>query len=90
MRHTAIYEYCFILSKGRPNHIQVIMDKPNKNAGKMYCKGGGRTVDGERILKNKERGTFITPEYGARTTIWECTNAHKDRRRFEIEPTLHY
>ena len=94
VRHTAVYEYVFILSKGRPNHVQLIQDKPNKGFGKAYVKGGGRDVDGTRIGRSKDKKKYITPEFGVRTNIWLMGNTHKDKRAYEhpalMPPELAY
>ena len=83
LRHSNVYEYCFILSKGRPNAINLIVDKPNKGAGKYYVKGGGRTVDGERIGRSKDKEKYLTPDFGVRTNLWKYTNTHSDKEAYE-------
>ena len=83
LRHSNVYEYCFILSKGRPKAINLIVDKPNKGAGKYYVKGGGRSVDGERIGRSKDKAKYLTPEFGVRTNLWTYTNTHSDKEAYE-------
>ncbi|MDO8610084.1 MAG: site-specific DNA-methyltransferase [bacterium] len=64
------FEYMFILSKGKPNIINLIKDKPNSNAGKPahWGKITYRQKDGSL----KEMGeNYITPEFGVRTNIWK-------------------
>jgi site-specific DNA-methyltransferase (adenine-specific) len=83
LRHSNIYEYCFILSKGRPNTTTLLVDKPNKGAGKAYVKGGGRKTTGERVGRSKDKKTYLTPEFGVRTNIWTYTNTHTNRDCYE-------
>ena len=83
LRHSNVYEYCFVLSKHRPNTINLIVDKPNKGAGKLYVKGGGRKTTGERIGRSKDKDKYLTPEFGVRTNIWTYTNSHPNREVYE-------
>ncbi|AFD02662.1 putative N6A methyltransferase [Synechococcus phage S-MbCM6] len=74
VRYTQIFEYCFILSKGKPKTINLIQDKKNKWAG--------YTSFGNAVTRKKD-GTFNDPgkksnairEYGVRTNIWKIKNS---------------
>ena len=56
VRYTQIFEYMFILSKGKPNAVNLIVDKPNKWAG--YKDFSGK-------LKNP------VPDFSPRNNIWK-------------------
>ena len=82
LRHSNIYEYVFILSKGRPKSIHLIRDKPNKCAGQSFWKSGGRNTDGTILGRDKTKEKQVTPEFGIRTNIWLSHNVHKDNRLY--------
>lgn len=56
VRYTQIFEFMFVLSKGKPKTVNLICDKPNKWAGWKDFSGK---------LKNP------VPEYSPRTNIWK-------------------
>ena len=60
------FEYMFVFSKGKPNTINLICDRKNKDA-REGDNGTTRLVDG--TLKNVSRGGY--GEYGRRTNVWE-------------------
>lgn len=74
VRYTQIFEYCFILSKGKPKTINLIQDKKNKWAG--------YTSFGNAVTRKKD-GTFNDPgkksneirEWGVRNNIWKIKNS---------------
>jgi site-specific DNA-methyltransferase (adenine-specific) len=69
LRYSDVTEYVFIMSKGRPNTINLLRDKPNKGAGKVFKKDGGRAATGER-LKGDGTKTGVIHEFGVRENIW--------------------
>ena len=64
LRYTQIFEYMFILSKGKPKTANLIIDKKNKWAGSKDFSGK---------LKNP------VPEYSARNNIWKYTTSFNDK-----------
>lgn len=60
VRYSQIFEYMFVFSKGRPQVINLIIDKPNKWAGYKDFSG---------ILKNP------VPEFSPRNNIWKYTTS---------------
>lgn len=60
------FEYMFVFSKGKPNTINLICDRKNKDS-REGDNGTTRLVDG--TLKNVSRGGY--GEYGRRTNVWE-------------------
>lgn len=72
VRYSQSFEYCFILSKGKPKTVNLINDKPNKWAGTTsWGSVNARGKDG----KIKKMGkTKVIKEYGVRTNIWKIQN----------------
>lgn len=65
-RYYNIFEYMFVLSKGKPKAMNFIEDKPNTSGGRVQKKDAC-------INKGKQEygsGTFIRKEFGRRTNIW--------------------
>ena len=79
--------YVFILSKGRPNTINLIKDKPNKGAGKVFKRDGGRNVDGSRNRAGEDAKTGVIHPYGVRENIWYYVTSfgagQTDKRAYE-------
>jgi DNA modification methylase len=70
-RYSQIFEYMFILSKGKPKTFNCIKDRPNKwYNGKKKIKGNYRNVDGELSRHNKEN---LLEPFGSRYNIWEVS-----------------
>jgi len=68
VRYTQIFEYMFVFSKGRPETVNLICDKPNKWAGHTnWGKNTARCVDGE--LKDLGKIKEV-PEFSPRNNIW--------------------
>jgi site-specific DNA-methyltransferase (adenine-specific) len=65
-RYYAIFEYMFVLSKGKPNSMNFIEDKQNTAGGRIQKKdlviNKGKQKDGV--------GTFTRKHFGRRTNIW--------------------
>ena len=72
-RYHGIFEYMFVLSKGKPKSINLIKDRKNKYVGKV----GG----------NKRGGLCTRAEFGARFNVWRYANGRdnssKDRIAFK-------
>jgi DNA modification methylase len=68
-RYYAIFEYMFILSKGKPKAMNFIADKPNTSGGRVQkkdkCINKGKQETGD--------GTFIRKELGRRTNSWRVS-----------------
>ncbi len=61
-----VWDYMFVFSKGAPKTINLLMDRPNKEARKGD-RGTKRLSNGE--LKSIQRGGYSA--YGRRTNIWK-------------------
>ena len=80
-RYGQVFEYCFILSKGKPNTFNQIKDKPNKWAGSTnFGKPSSRQKDG--TLKSHD--AYKVGDYGARYNIWYIANGKGYTTKDEI------
>ena len=74
VRYSQAFEYCFILSKGKPKTVNIIMDKKNKWAGiSSWGNAKARKKTGE--LEDAGKKSKETREFGARTNIWRVINS---------------
>ena len=90
-RYSQAFEYCFILSKGKPSTVNIIMDKPNLWAGaKSWGNARARKKDG--TLNVSENKTKEIKEFGARTNIWRIKNSggfgQSDKRAYDHPATM--
>jgi len=73
-RYSQIFEYMFILSKGKPKTVNIIKDRKNLHYnGRKTITGGERQVTGE--LKRRRKGNLLK-EFGARFNIWRVSAGH--------------
>ena len=74
IRYSQSFEYCFVLSKGKPKTVNIICDKKNKWAGHTsWGSAMARKRTGE--LDKKTHKTKAIREYGARNNIWRIKNS---------------
>jgi site-specific DNA-methyltransferase (adenine-specific) len=90
-RYSQAFEYCFILSKGKPKTVNIIMDKPNAWAGhKSWGNARARKKDGS--LEITDDKTKEIKEFGARTNIWRIRNSggfgQSQKRAYEHPATM--
>lgn len=83
-RYFNVFEYMFILTKGKPKTINILKDKPNKWSGhETYGDVTRREKDGSLTNKGKK----VVNEFGVRTNIWKYTNgkgfATKDKIAYD-------
>ena len=67
MRYTPTSHTAFVLGKGRPRSVNLLRDKPNKQAGTYKPTWSRRTREG-----NRETGKFgkeVAP-FGVRSDVW--------------------
>ena len=74
VRYTQIFEYCFILSKGKPKTVNLIQDKKNKWAG-VSSWGNAKTRNKDGTMNDPGRKSNPIREYGVRTNIWKIKNS---------------
>lgn len=68
-RYAGTWEYCFVLSKGKPKSITILRDRVNVTAG------NGRSMRSDRRVTGDKQGTpradgYVTHEAGPRKAIW--------------------
>jgi DNA modification methylase len=75
LAYLACWEYCFVMSKGRPKTLNLLRDRKNVMPAGTKLERTRRTVDGEKKVENVTR-----QEYGLRWNIWkyECGAAVSD------------
>ena len=69
IRYTQIFEYMFVLSKGKPKTVNLICDKPNKWAG--YTNFGKNTIRGVDDMLRQVDNIKPVPEFSPRNNIWK-------------------
>lgn len=68
-KYRQCFEYMFVLSKGKPSHVNLIADRKNKWGGTMVH-GTSRNVDGSTFRKSNDNKSRVA-EYGVRFNVWE-------------------
>ncbi len=91
LRYSQCFEYCFILSKGKPSTVNIIMDKPNVWAGaQSWGKKRARKKDGELAVGDEK--TKAVREFGARNNIWRIKNSggfgQSNKKAYEHPATM--
>lgn len=67
-RYGPVFEFMFVLSKGKPKTFNPLKDRPNKNAGKKIT-GTVRSPDGStRAMSTVGR---VLKDFGQRFNVWE-------------------
>ena len=74
VRYTQQFEYCFVLSKGKPKTVNLLCDKKNKWAGhKSWGNAQTRKKDGS--IHDPGKKSKEIKEWGVRTNIWKIKNS---------------
>lgn len=79
-RYENVFEYMFILSKGKPKTINLIRDKRNKYAEHDRGIGGQRRADGV-VYRSKSTMHQIIREFGRRHNIWNINAVLSNKER---------
>lgn len=69
-----VFEYMFVFSKGTPNTVKRIKDKPNKTAG-TKCTSNKQNRDGVQTRLHPKSGTIVG-EFGIRDNVWVIPNGN--------------
>lgn len=78
-RYENVFEYIFVLSKGKPKTVNLIKDKPNKHAKKRRSGGGMRNKDG--TISPSSTANSIIKEFGRRHNIWRIRPCLSSKER---------
>lgn len=75
-RYHQVFEYVFILSKGKPKTFNPIKDRKNVYAGKVgsYGENTSTQVDGSKKVRERK----VNSEYGMRHNVWLMNTAGQD------------
>ncbi len=88
-RYFNSFEYMFVMSKGKPNTVNLLKDKRNSCAG-MSTFGDITRREKDGSLTNK--GKKVINEFGIRTNIWRYNNgkgfSSKDKIAYEHPATF--
>jgi site-specific DNA-methyltransferase (adenine-specific) len=63
-----VFEYMFVLSKGKPSKVNRLKDKPNKKAG-TKCTSNKQHRECVKTRLHKAEGTIVA-EFGIRDNVW--------------------
>lgn len=90
IRYAQIFEYMFVLSKGKPKTTNIIKDRKNKWAGHTnWGHGGHRLKDGEMKIMPKAKPYA---DFGARFNVWTYANGYgfssKDKIAYQHPATF--
>jgi len=78
-RYENVFEYMFVLSKGKPKTTNIIRDKPNKRSGSMQH-GSIRQPDGTMIKTTGYKKRLVA-EFGRRHNVWQITPENRNNVR---------
>lgn len=68
-RYYDVFEYMFIISKGKPKTLNLLADRKNKSAGAV-AKKETRSCREDRKYKNENR---VVKEYSRRFNVWDIS-----------------
>ena len=74
VRYTQQFEYCFVLSKGKPKTVNLLCDKKNKWAGHQSW-GNAQTRKKDGSIHDPGKKSKEIKEWGVRTNIWKIKNS---------------
>jgi site-specific DNA-methyltransferase (adenine-specific) len=80
VRYAPVFEYMFVLSKGKPKTFNPIKDKKNVGFGRDKNHGTVRQKDGSTKPKSNQ-GKSIS-EYGQRHNVWNMSGENSNINRF--------
>ena len=83
-RYENVFEYMFVLSKGKPTTTNLIKDKPNKSVGEIQH-GSNRKKDGS-VRKTTGYGKRTIAKYGRRQNVWRVFPAKSKAERLHPAP----
>lgn len=78
-RYENVFEYMFVLSKGKIQTSNIIKDKPNKRHGEIQ-QGSTRQKDGS-MRKTTGYGKRFVAEFGRRHNVWDIAPCQSNKER---------
>jgi len=81
-RYYDVFEYMFVLSKGKPKTLNLLCDRKNKSAGSVSNKET-RSCREDRKIKNEKR---IVKEFSRRYNVWEISRGHNKTKHPAVFP----
>lgn len=78
-RYAPVFEYMFVLSKGKPKTFNPIMDKVNTHCGEKFY-GTIRNKDGS--MRQQPCAGNEVREFGQRHNVWRIDAEHSNAKRF--------
>ena len=70
VRYYPVFEYMFVLSKGKPKSINLLKDRRNNTFGEKIC-NTERQIDGSLKKSNGAKKNKQIGEYGVRFNVWK-------------------
>jgi site-specific DNA-methyltransferase (adenine-specific) len=86
-RYPQLFEYMFVLVKGKLRTFNPIKDRPNKYAGYAQRKGSTRKKDGTLAAAAKQNKGQLIPSFGHRFNVWQI-NEEKNSRADNTHPAM--
>ncbi len=83
-RYHQVFEYMFVLSKGKPKTFNGLKDRKNIYAGVIGSQG--QNTVRQRDGSQKMRGKKINAEFGLRHNVWLLNTAGQNRDRYNGHP----
>lgn len=77
VRYAPVFEYMFVLSKGKPKAFNPIKDKPNKTGGSLKKASTIRTHNGLKMMSSDKR----IAEFGHRHNVWHMSPCNSSKER---------
>ena len=81
-RYYDVFEYMFILSKGKPKTLNLIEDRRNKSAGTICGKESRSSREDRKMLDTKR----MIKEYSRRFNVWEISRGHNKTEHPAVFP----
>ena len=81
-RYYDVFEYMFVLSKGKPKTLNLLTDRKNKSAGTV-SKKETRSCKEDRQYKNEKR---VVAEYSRRFNVWEMSRGMNKTKHPAVFP----
>lgn len=81
-RYYDVFEYMFVLSKGKPKTLNLLKDRPNKSFG-AKAKKETRSCKEDRVYKDETR---VVREFSRRFNVWEISRGKNTTKHPAVFP----